>query len=309
MQELIKNFITILILIFSINLSFGQKYFVLENNTDKFQMKNYELNTSDLYGINKKISIYNILLNDITKDSNTPKTLALFSVLPTIDNNENWIEISLDSIEGKLISPGKLRQLSEISLYQKDDYQYGSKTKYWNEYKIVVEKLGKYYSPKNCLLQFYTIHSRQEVFNQPYNTINISQEPHTFSNIKNMYANNFSNRPFPMGFPPDDRFFDTFRGRREFLSKKITINYYTYYQFWTFTDWGKITSKVTKDQHKVHFAYERGIDRFVYNHDKLIVGGSYDFYFYYYQQEFGISADVFQKNLLEEKVAIAEDLK
>lgn len=309
MGQMGKNVINILVLIYSINLSFAQKYFVLENSSDKYQTKNYELNAVDIYGINKKINIYNVLLEDLINKSNAEKTLVLFSVLPTVDNSENWDEVNLDSIKDKIISTGKLRQLSEMSLYQRDDFQYGSKTKYWNEYKIIIEHSGKYYSPKNCLLQFYAIQNRLEIFNQPYNTINISQEPHTLTNIKKLYANNSSNRPFPMDIPPNDKYFERFRDRREFLSKTFLINQQTYYQFWTFTDWGKITGKVTKDPHKVYFAYERGIDRFVYNHQNLIVGGSYDFYFYHYQNEFGISPDVFQKNIAEEKVIIAEEFQ
>lgn len=303
-----KIAIRILILFFSINLCFAQKYFVLENNTDNYQNKNYELNTLDLYGINKKVYLYNILLEDKFNKSNTEKTLVLFAVLPNSTNDEDWELINLDSINNKIISTSELRQLSERSLLQRDDLQYGVKTKYWNEYKIIVKYSGKYYLPKNCLLQFYSIQNRLEILNQPYNTINIFQNFHTLAEVKELYANNPISSSFPINIPPNDKYFETLRDRREFLSKKFSINLQTYYQFWTLTDWGKITSKAIKDPHKIYFAYERGIDRFAYNHTNLIVGGSFDFYFYHYKNEFGIDPNSFQSNILNEKIMIARNI-
>lgn len=309
MEQKGKSVINILLFLFVINFSFAQEYFLLKENTGKYQVKSYELNTIDLYGMNKSINIYNILIEDLLNKSNPSKTLVLFSVLPDAYNNEDWEIITLDSIQNKIISIGKLRQLSERSLYQRDDVQYGYKTKYWNEYKIIVERSGKYYSPKNCLLQFYLIQNRSNILNTPYNTINILQSPHTIADIKKLYTNTSVNNSFPMDIPPNDKYFDRFRDRREFLSKKFSINQQTYYQFWTFTDWGKTISKVIKDPHKAFFTYERGIDRFVYNPHNLIVGGSYDFYFYYYKNEFGIEPKVFQENILNEKIMIDINLK
>ncbi len=300
-----KRVIYTLLLIFSINLSFAQQYFVLEKNTDEYQTKNYELNTKNLYGIDKKIYLYNLLFEDLMHKSSPEKTLVLFSVLPSAENNNDWEEIGLDSIQNKIISVGTLRRLSDQSLYKRTDLKYGSTTKYWNNYKIIVENSGKYYSPKNCLLQFYAIQNRIDVFNHPYNSIDLSQDFHSMAEVKKLYTTTTQNNSFPVDLPPNDKYFDTLRERREYLSKKILIDQQAYYQFWTFSDWGRVSSKVTKDPHKVYFAYERGIDRFLYSPSSLIVGGSYDFYFYHYQNEFGINADVFQKNITDEKIMIA----
>lgn len=149
-----KRVIYTLLLIFSINLSFAQQYFVLEKNTDEYQTKNYELNSKNLYGIDKKIYLYNLLFEDLMHKSSPEKTLVLFSVLPSAENNNDWEEIGLDSIQNKIISVGTLRQLSDQSLYKRTDLKYGSTTKYWNNYKIIVEHSGKYYSRKTAYCNF-----------------------------------------------------------------------------------------------------------------------------------------------------------
>lgn len=309
MEQKAKNVISIVLLLISTQLVFSQKYFLLETNTDKYRTKNYELSTMDLYGIDKKVDVFNILLEDLLNKSNPEKTLVLFSALPGIGNDNGWREVDLENLKDSITSIGKLRKLSEQSLFQRFDLQYGTKTKYWNEYRIVVQREGRYYASKNCLLQFYAIQNRPDIFNQPYNTINIAQNINTIASVKDLYRNTYPNRAFPVGMPPDDSNFDRIRDRREFLSKKLTINSQNYYQFWTFTDWGQIKAKAIGDHHKVHFAYERGIDRFVFSPTDLIVGGSYDFYFYHYKNEFGIKSDIFNSNVREEKVMMADRLK
>ncbi len=54
--------------------------------------------------------------------------------------------------------------------------------------------------------------------------------------------------------------------------------------------------------------HHRGIDRFVYIPEKGIVGGSYDFYFRY-PEGFHIPDTILWKNILEENVMTAEELK
>lgn len=309
MGEKAKNVISIVLLLISTQLVFSQKYFLLETNTDKYRTKAYELSTMDLYGIDKKVDVFNILLEDLLNKSNPEKTLVLFSALPGTGNDNGWQEVDLENIKDSITSIGKLRELSEQSLYQRFDLQYGTETKYWNDYRIVVQREGRYYASNNCLLQFYAIQNRSDIFNQPYNTINTAQNVNTIANVKELYRSTYPNRTFPVGVPPDDNNFDRIRDRREFLSKKLTIKDENYYQFWTFTDWGQIIPRALGDHHKVYFAYERGIDRFVFSPTDLIVGGSYDFYFYQYKNEFGIKSDLFNRNVREEKVMLADRLK
>jgi len=173
MEQKGKSVISVFLLLFLINYSFSQEYFLLEDKTDKYYIKSYELDAKALYGINKKINIYNILLTDLIDKSNPNKTLVLFSVLPNIDSDNNWKSIDLDTIESKILSLSKLRQLSEKSLFERFDLEYGSDTKYWDKYRVIIKKDGKYFTSNNCLLQFYAIRNTSDVFNQPYNTINI----------------------------------------------------------------------------------------------------------------------------------------
>lgn len=297
-----QTLISFLVLVLLSKLSFGQKYFLLENETDKYQIKAYQLSTEDLYQIKATVDIFNILFEDLIDQSNPEKTLVLFSALPSPEDIPSWVEVELDSIRDEMISIGKLRLLCEKSLYQRFDINYGAKTKFWDEYKIIIKRGGKHYTPTNCLLQFYAIQDRSAVFNIPYNTINISQAPNSITHIKELYGRTYPKGKFPVAIPPNDKGFNKIRDRREYLSQKFTLNNEHYYQFWTFTDWGQIAAKTQKNHHKVFFAYERGIDRFVYNANRLIVGGSYDFYFYHYKDEFGISDDIFRSNIIEEKV-------
>ncbi len=309
MVQKAKNVISIVLLLISAQPVFSQKYFLLETNTDKYRTKTYELSTMDLYGIDKKVHIFNILLEDLLNKSNPEKTLILFSALPGTGNDNGWQEVDLENIKDSVTSIGKLRKLSEQSLYQRFDLQYGTQTKYWNDYRIVVQREGRYYASNNCLLQFYAIQNRPDIFNQPYNTINTAQNVNTMASVKELYRSTYPNSTFPVGMPPNDGNFDRIRDRREFLSKKFIMNGQNYYQFWTFTDWGQIKARALGDHHKVYFAYERGIDRFVFSPTDLIVGGSYDFYFYHYKNELGIKSNLFNSNVREEKVMLVDWLK
>ncbi|WP_422800900.1 hypothetical protein [Sphingobacterium sp. Mn56C] len=79
MEQKGKSVISVFLLLFLINYSFSQEYFLLEDKTDMYYIKSYELDAKALYGINKKINIYNILLTDLIDKSNPNKTLVLFS--------------------------------------------------------------------------------------------------------------------------------------------------------------------------------------------------------------------------------------
>jgi hypothetical protein len=72
------------------------------------------------------------------------------------------------------------------------------------------------------------------------------------------------------------------------------------YQFWTFIDWTAPDSS---------YYIERGIDRFVYLQGKGIIGGSFDFYFYFNRKKLPIKYTDFLNNIKEEKVMIADNFK
>ncbi|MEN5233942.1 hypothetical protein [Sphingobacterium faecium] len=70
------------------------------------------------------------------------------------------------------------------------------------------------------------------------------------------------------------------------------------YQFWTYTNW-----------HEHRHKFDRGIDRFVYHPSKGIIGGSFDFYFYFHRKKLPIGYADFMQNIKEEKIMIADNYK
>lgn len=291
---------------------YGQQYFVLDENSSQYSSKSYTLNTAPSYTINAEIALVNILLTEPLnyKGAEEQKTLVLFSVLPDLIEKENWTAIKLDTIQDKILSTGKLRRLSQQSLLQLFDFQYGDKTKYWNDYKLIVKRDNQYFVAKNCLLQFFAIRNRPNIFTNTYGTINTDQTPISIVAFRSIFKKTYSYANFPLNLPPNDSGFDRRRDRREYLSKEITLNGASrFFQFWTYTDWGQTIIESVDPNPRGVFAYERGIDRFIYHPEHLIVGGSFDFYFYYYRRETGMKAAQFDENINAEKVIIADELQ
>lgn len=67
---------TVFLIIFTLNFSilFSQKYILLDSLKTKFPIKEYTLNTKDIYDINEEINVYNVYLSK--------NTILLLSVLP-----------------------------------------------------------------------------------------------------------------------------------------------------------------------------------------------------------------------------------
>ncbi|WP_223583020.1 hypothetical protein [Sphingobacterium sp. GVS05A] len=84
-----------------------------------------------------------------------------------------------------------------------------------------------------------------------------------------------------------------------FVKKKLKDNNLAY-QFWTYTNW---------HAHAHEYEFDRGIDRFVYLPGKGIIGGSFDFYFYFHRKKLPIKYVDFMNNIKEEKVMIADIFK
>lgn len=280
-------------------------YFVIRENSPQYSIHQYDLYTDDLYGINKTVHLFNLFPNPPRIRGDIPATfeqdLILFSVLPSLASDSNWIESDWELIKRDTLSYHDLIRLKMKALFQRFDICYDEKTKYLNDYRLVIQRDGKYFIAKNTLLQFFAIRERPTLFNALFGTINTKQSPYTIKDMATYYKQYQTQFGFPLDtYSSNYSIFDRIRDRKEFLSKSIQIGNHTAYQFWTFTDW-----------HTKPYEYEveRGIDRFVYVPDKGIVGGSFDFYFYFHRKEISLDSTRFRDNIYNEKVMIAKDIE
>ncbi|WP_313261985.1 hypothetical protein [Sphingobacterium sp.] len=278
------------------------KYFLVDSNDNKYNINHFTIRTDSLYDISKEIELFNIFPTISKKrfdGQQQDKDLILFSVLPDFKSNSNWEQIDLDSIKVGMINFSELKRILMKSTFQIFNGKYPDKTKFFNEYKVIVYRDGKYLTPKNCLLQFFAIRNRPTYFNSLFGTININEELVTVKNMLNFYISQRRKSDFPLeSFLNDYSVFDRIRDRKEFLSKNLKIGNYDAYQFWTYTDW--------PEKHLPNI--ERGIDRFIFIPNLGIVGGSFDFYFAYHSNEIGLNWSKFLTNIYEEKVMTVEKI-
>lgn len=307
-------------LLFSIFLFFtsniikaNTKYYMLEEETEQYQLFKYDLSTKALYGIDRKITLFNLILkerrwaNDVGEYYSVKvdnPNLILFSSLPDLNGNSDWIEVSLDTIKNDLVTTDQLIHVFNENIISMSNEKNKSVTKYFNSYKPIVKKGNHYFVPKNSLLEFYVVSNRPEVFANPYGTINTQLSPLTIVEFKKIFKKTYQHDIFPLDKIWEDKtftYFDKIRDRREYMSRSLTVaGGATAFQFWTYTDWyGKPNS----------YIYDRGIDRFVYLPSKGIIGGSFDFYFYFNRSKLPITSNDFLQNIKEEKVMIADIYK
>ncbi len=313
-QHVIKRFrlwLLMPLLIVSFSLSANVKYILLPDQPQDCILDNYKLSTDNLYGIKKSVELFSLTFIDgIAIDRNKldqhkDLNLILIAVLPDLEGNRDWTEIHLDSIKNDTIPHQYLKRLFGANTYADFDKTYGVKTKYFDEYQII-RKIGtKYFSSKHCLIQFFAIRNRPAIFQNVYGTINIEQEPLKITEMEAIFKKRYPHEEFPAytigNTPYDYPTFDYLRDRREYLSKVIKFkNGAMGYQFWTYTDW---------HTHDHELEVDRGIDRFVYVPGNGIVGGSFDFYFYFYRKKLPIKYSDFLNNVKEEKVMIAPEFK
>ncbi|UZJ63699.1 hypothetical protein OKW96_14805 [Sphingobacterium sp. KU25419] len=108
------------LLLIAVNLSAKVKYFIIEEDTEHYHLTTYDLSTKSLYGIDRKISLYNLILKNRTwtndhkehlSEKKDNSNLILFSVLPDLKSNVDWIEVSLDTIQGQMVIYSHLKKL------------------------------------------------------------------------------------------------------------------------------------------------------------------------------------------------------
>ena len=310
-EQLVINRLLGIIIILFVNLVNSQaqtKYFVLEHKSENYVIHHFTMSAKQLYGVDATVECFNILYDGYPSDKRALKdydqNLILFSVLPNLEGGPTWKEVSLDSIQKAIIPFGTLNSLFEAHTNSLFFEKYDWETKFWNDYEIILKRNGKFYVPTFCLLQFYAIRNRSEIFSNPFGTINIYLNELPILGMEKIYKDRYPYSNFPlynMGESPHRLFpFERLRDRREYLSKKIHFkNSVIAFQFWTFTDWY---------EHPHSYELERGIDRFVYLPEKGIIGGSFDFYFYFHRKKLPIKYADFMNNIKEEKVMIAEKI-
>ncbi|AIM39257.1 hypothetical protein KO02_23130 [Sphingobacterium sp. ML3W] len=291
--------------------SVGQtKYFVLENNTKDFEVSRFTMNTQSLYGINREVILFNLLKKEDTLIGEDGKlngqsdyNIILFSILPNLTGKEDWEKIDVDTIQSSFITLDELEQLHTKNSLSYFNNVVKDTTKYFNTYKIIVKKENNYYVPKFCLLQFYSVRNRPHVFTNVYGTINTEDSRYTIIEFEKIFKETYPRLDFPLNRIDKEplSFMDWTRDRKEYLSKKFTLkNNLIGYQFWTYIDWTK---------HDFQYDFERGIDRFLYLPGKGIIGGSFDFYFYFHRKKLPIKYSDFIQNIKEEKLMIADSFK
>ncbi|MFD2599488.1 hypothetical protein ACFSQ3_11040 [Sphingobacterium corticis] len=297
-NALIKSAITFICFLVTICFCEAQeKYFVLDDEHSSYDIKSYTLDTKDLYALNSKVEIFNIFPKYKTNTRDN-REIILFSVLPEVTSMKLWEKIDLAEIVVDTISFKDLLAIKQLSLYELYSGTYDEHNKFFNKYKLVVKRNGQHYAAYNTLLQFYALRDKPDIFNSVWGTINTEQTPVSLKSVADYYKSIKCDFPLLSYF---ERYstFDRLRDRKEFLSRKIKIGNLNAYQFWSLTDW-----------HMPSHAYEvdRGIDRFVYIPGKGIVGGSFDFYFYYHRNIINLSMAKFRDNIYSERVMIVNGL-
>ena len=301
------------LLLITVDLSAQVKYFIIPDQTEDYTLNHYKLSTEQLYGVNKNVELFCMTFPGLETIKNTQKQYAdinlnivLFSVLPDLLGSSDWMEIALDSVKNNLIKDADLHTLFSLNTFSEFDQKYGAETKYFNEYQIIKKIDNKYYASKHCILQFFAVRNRPSVFQNVFGTINTEQEPLAIVEMEKIFKKRYPNFIFPPYSMAESPYsysnsFDFIRDRREYLSKVIKLqNNELAYQFWTYTGW-----RGQDFEYKI----DRGIDRFIYLPGKGIIGGSFDFYFYFHRKKLPIEYADFMQNIKEEKVMIADNYK
>ena len=300
---------TILIFLFHTSLFWGQdwkpedKYEKLFFINDFAKNKNlkiskYILNTKELYGIEKKIEINNVIIKNYKGEDSG---ILLITALPDLKGQNDWVKVRYDLIKDKIVKDPTVKDVSFKNSTSSDEENITKTLKYG-----IVKKIGDdYFIPDHCLTEYFRIVS----YNYPLITtnrtaFNIKENLVTIKEMSELYKETFPSdrEPFPLDM---SNFAFELVGInsdliRYYHSKNYKIKNEDAYQFWTMNAW------LVRDGYNT----QRGIDRFVYIPEKGIIGGSYDFYFRFNNGgDPVIPFKSFWNNILNEKVMIAEELK
>lgn len=232
-----------------------QKNFVLLNDfKNRYKPTQYTFSTKKMYGIDKEIKIYNLSMGN--------GKLLVISILPDLESDTDWEEISFKLIEEKIIS---------IQDVEKNISKENRK-KFFNTFEMVKKENNRYYVAKNSLVEMFKVISSDESLNlriSGENIINLSQKIRTYQDVKKAYKSLYNTTDFPMEYAYGSSVTYISDELKAIYLSEIEQDNEKIYHFWTFDDWHIARG----------YNYHRGIDRFVYVKEKGIVAGSYDFYF------------------------------
>ncbi|MGJ1389930.1 hypothetical protein ACR78F_06110 [Sphingobacterium spiritivorum] len=302
--EVVKNvLINIFISLFSITALAQQTNFLidLDSIAEEYSVSHFSLSTRDIYGTNDSVYLFNVIPKYIEDSKENPEFarnrtnyVFLFTVFPTLNSSEQWVSFDKFPNHFNLLSFDKLLTIGGRFLY------YENRLKTPENYGIILKKGDKYFKSAIGTLQIFYITNFPNEFNIPKSVIDINQALITVKDMQNVYKNFYNDTDLPIGPRSNPKHLINNNIERFYLSKKSHIKGRDAYQFWTFQPWNEISDNIN---------WEQGIDRFIYIPDKGIVGGSFDFYFYYHRQKLGMTTLDFKNNIREEKVMLAEQYK
>ncbi|HLW50206.1 MAG TPA: hypothetical protein VKZ78_04480, partial [Sphingobacteriaceae bacterium] len=277
---------------FSLRAQPNRQFVMLDMLDSAFQVNNYTLNTRELYGTDHTLELYNVHIG---------AALVLFTVLPDFAGHESWERVDTATLKGTIVQydsfhRAMLAKYSEFYNTQKS-----------MNYALIKKEGEEFFVSRHCLFEYFNLREYPPVIHAPYGTVNIGQSPLSIREMREALGERDLRWLYPTDIRNHGLLSDQPMIRREYLSRILEINGEMAYQFWSFTDWNVSDG----------FNYHRGADRFIYLPGKGIIGGSYDFYFYFRAKldftprsaRYTISMDEWFQNILDEKVMLAEELK
>ncbi|MGJ1267026.1 hypothetical protein ACR78G_07540 [Sphingobacterium spiritivorum] len=302
--EVVKNvLISIFISLFSITALAQQTNFLidLDSVAEEYSVSHFSLSTRDIYGTNDSVYLFNVMPKYIENPRENPefakdriKYLFMFAIFPTLNSDKQWTTYEKFPHNINILSFKQLLADGPSNIELKN------KPKMPDRYGILIKKGQKYYKSNISYMQTFYLNNYPSAFNVPANVININQQIISIKDMEKIYETNYKGRDLPIFPNVSFQGFDNIGLERFYLSRKSRIKNMDAYQFWTF----KPRYEVSHGE-----SWEQGIDRFIYIPDKGIVGGSFDFYFYYHRQKLGMTTLDFKNNIKQEKLMLAEQYK
>lgn len=273
----------------------AQQYFYMGDVDTAKNIKQYTLYTKDLYPkIDKEIKLYNYFASN--------DRLFLISVFPSLKEETSWIPVDTVALKDSIVYRSGIEKIfnKAVYYYLKNPYKVKGSIKR-NDIIPIISKNGKCWKPTGmCVSEnFFLVSGESREIFPNENLVGSIDTTLPMYSIRTYRENMLkANRRDPFSVFNDFTFLAPARAPRDFLSHTSTIKGEKAYHFWTLSDWS------------VHdgLNLQRGIERFVYIPGKGIVGGSFDFYFAYYN----LLPEDLNKCLqqrLNEEVMLAEELK
>ncbi|MCL7987689.1 hypothetical protein M8998_07040 [Sphingobacterium sp. lm-10] len=245
---------------------------------------------------------YNVIF---AENENNYERIVLVSILPDYDTGEQWSEVDTLNEKFQEVSLTDLQSLFVSNVGYVNENMTNIERKYYNEYHVIVENNGKLYKSNNCLLELFDIKSVDPIIPSTYGQLNLKDSELKISEYLDFFSKYYPNyNPALSGYIDNSKklnYREWWRFWRDYLSSILRINNDIGYKFWT--------TSFNNSNHNLDFS--RGVERLIYIPGKGIVAGSYDFYFRPLFETNGdgdVFNNLFYKNMVEEKVALASEL-